>query len=201
MAPHITVFPASTQAGQATIRSLLASDENPFVRGIYRDPSKAPADFTSNPRFEATKGDVGSGTGLDFTGSDAVFYIPPPTYDGVTDNADFANRCANNVLKALRDAQSVKKLVLHSAMGAQHDSGIGILKLNHVTDEILKDAAEEVIIVRPCYYFETFVSRNVLKGWVHDERRRTFESFVSPADYAVPLVCLGRNLLQVQPPL
>lgn len=125
MAPHITIIPASTQAGKATIRSLLESQSKPFIRGIYRDVSKAPTEFTQHPQFEAVQGDVGRSNeaDLDFSGSDAVLYIPPPTYDG-TDQGEFATRAAEKVKNALEKASSVKKMVIHSAMGAQYDHGI-----------------------------------------------------------------------------
>jgi uncharacterized protein YbjT (DUF2867 family) len=120
---RIAVVPASTKAGRETIRQLLEAESKPFVRGIYRDPSKAPSDFAQNPNFEAVKGDVGAGAGLDFSSADAVFYVPPPTYDG-TDQGEWATRCAENVKKAIHDAASVKRLLLFSALGAQHDHGI-----------------------------------------------------------------------------
>ena len=123
MSLRIAVVPASTKAGRETIRQLLAAESKPFVRAIYRDPSKAPSDFAQNPNFEAVKGDVGAGTSLDFSSADAVFYIPPPTYDG-TDQGEWATRCAENVKKAIRDAPSVKRLLLFSALGGQHDHGI-----------------------------------------------------------------------------
>lgn len=123
MSTHITVLPASTAAGRETIRTLLASPEKPSVRGIYRDPSKAPAEFTGNPRFETVKGDVGSGTGLDFTGSSAILYVPPPTYDG-TPTEKWATSTANHVKSAIEKAGSVKKVVVHSALASQYDHGI-----------------------------------------------------------------------------
>ncbi|KAL1855369.1 hypothetical protein Daus18300_011087 [Diaporthe australafricana] len=146
MPSHITVIPASTQAGAETIRTLLESPNEPVVRGIYRDLHKAPVEFTENPRFEATKGDVGTGTGLDFDGSNAVSYIPPPTYDG-THHDEFATRTANAIANALQRAQSVNRLLLHSAVGTHYDPDtIGILRLN-ISDRILKEAAPDVIIV------------------------------------------------------
>lgn len=123
MPAHITVLPASTVAGKATIRLLLASPETPSVHGIYRDPAKAPSEFTEHPRFSAGKGDVGGDDNLDFAQSSAVFYIPPPTYDG-RDTAVFAAQAATNVANAIKRAPSVKRLVLHSALGAQRDHGI-----------------------------------------------------------------------------
>src|SRR5690242_13569983 len=53
---HITVVPASPKTGQATIRALLADPSNPTVKGYYRDLSKVPAEFKSDPRFEAVQG-------------------------------------------------------------------------------------------------------------------------------------------------
>lgn len=123
MALRITVLPASTQAGRETIRALLTDGKKPFVNAVYRDLSKAPAEFVNNPQFKAVKGDVSEDSNLDFSRSDALFYIPPPTYDG-TDSTEFATRNASNIKAALKRAQSVKRLLVFSAIGAQHDKGI-----------------------------------------------------------------------------
>ncbi|KAI1488077.1 hypothetical protein F5X96DRAFT_680750 [Biscogniauxia mediterranea] len=183
MVAHITVVPASTQAGKETIRLLLESKGKPVVRGIYRDPSKAPVEFTRQPDFEAVQGDVATGTGLDFSTSNAVFYIPPPTYDG-TYQGEFATRASLNVKNALQRAPSVKRLVLHSSMGAQYDHGIGVLRLNHIADRILRSAASEVVIVKPGYYYENWLS--ALKSM--KEEPPSFESPISPPDYKIPMV-------------
>ncbi|KAM0235993.1 hypothetical protein ACHAPO_005215 [Fusarium lateritium] len=142
MPQHITVLPASTKAGRETIRVLLASDSKTSVRGVYRDPSKAPPEFTKNSNFEAVKGDVGDGNSLDFTGSNAVFYIPPPTYDG-TNQGEWATRAATNVKKALKDA-NVNRLVILSAIGAHNSSGIVGLKdvASNVANSLLASTAK-----------------------------------------------------------
>jgi uncharacterized protein YbjT (DUF2867 family) len=178
----ITIFPASTQAARYTISSLLSLPSPPEIRAIYRDTSKAPAAFTGNDHLTVIKGDVSTGEGLDFTGSDAVFYIPPPTYDG-TDSAVFAQRAAENVKTAVQKASSVKRLVLLSAMGAQHDSGIGILVVNHVTDEILGDAAEEVVIVRPGFFMESWAT--ALQTAKEDGK---FEWIFTPKEHEIAMV-------------
>ncbi|KAF9873073.1 cytochrome P450 [Colletotrichum karsti] len=184
MPSHITVLPASTQAGKETIRFLLNSGDKLVVRGIYRDPFKAPPEFTSHANFEAVKGDIAAGTGLDFEGSDAVLYVPPPVWDG-TDLTEFSKRTANYVAAALKKASSVKRLVIQSALGAQHDPDkIGTLKLNNITDNILKDAAPEVVIVRPGYYFHVW--SQALKTMQEDPPR--FESPFSPADFKMPML-------------
>ncbi|KAF4981582.1 hypothetical protein FZEAL_2648 [Fusarium zealandicum] len=184
MPSHITVVPASTKAGRETIRVLLASDSKPVVRGIYRDPSKAPVDFINSSNFDAIKGDVGSGSDLDFNGSDAVFYIPPPIYDG-TDQGEWATQTATNVKKALQEA-NVKRLLILSAIGSQNDHGIGVLRINYISDTILKEAAPEVLIVRPSYFQEDFTS--LLEDAKKDPP--VVQSWITPIDHTIPMVSL-----------
>ncbi|KAK3303716.1 uncharacterized protein B0T15DRAFT_504885 [Chaetomium strumarium] len=183
---RIAVVPASTKAGRETIRQLLAAESKPLVRAIYRDPSKAPADFTQNPNFEAVKGDVGAGAGLDFSSADAVFYIPPPTYDG-TNQGEWATRCATNVKKAIQDAPTIKRVLLFSALGAQHDHSIGVLHLNHISETTLRDAAQEVIMVRPGFFYDEFAH-------ALEEARAgdppAFHSWITPVDHKIPMVSL-----------
>ena len=123
MVLRIAVVPASTQAGRETIRALLQANQQPVVTALYRDVSKAPLEFEEHPNFKALEGSVSEGADLDFAESDAVFYIPPPTYDG-TDTAQFATSCANKVKAALQSASNVKRLLVFSAIGAQYDQDI-----------------------------------------------------------------------------
>ncbi|KAM0426488.1 hypothetical protein ACHAPT_008179 [Fusarium lateritium] len=185
MTLRITVLPASTKAGKETIHALLKSESQPFIHGIYRDPSKAPAEFVNHERFEATQGDVRAGTGLDFSASDAVLYVPPPTYDG-TDQGEFAVQTATNVKEALGKSPNVKRLLLFSTMGSQHDHGIGILRLNHISEKILKDSAPEVVIVKPGYFQE---------NWAHAFESIQAEppviySVITPLEHKIPMVSI-----------
>jgi len=178
----VSVIPASSKVGQATISYLLK--ENITVRGFYRNTSKAPHEFTQSPLFTATQGDVQDATSLEFDGSDVVFYVPPPTYDG-TDLGEFATIAANNIKGALEKA-SVRRLVLLSAPGAQHSSGIGILRINHISEEILKQSVPEVYIVRPFYFYEDWASQfPTLK-----EDPPFITSVFSPLDFQVPMVSI-----------
>ncbi|KAF6832716.1 NmrA family protein [Colletotrichum musicola] len=185
MPPHITVLPASTQAGTQTIRFLLSSDLKPLVRGIYRNPSKAPAGFTNNPNFEAVQGDVATDTSdLNFSGSDAVLYVAPPTWDDDVDHDEYSYRTANKVRDAVWK-NGIARVVIQSAMGAHYDKEkVGTLRLNHITDEVLKDAAPEVVIVRPGYYFQFWAA--ALKTMSQEPAR--FESPFSPEDFKIPMV-------------
>ena len=56
--------------------------------------------------------------------------------------------------------------------------------LNHVTDKILKDSAPEVVIVKPGYFFETWLP--ALESIRADPP--TFESPFYPADHKFPMV-------------
>lgn len=186
MSPTVTILPASTNAGKATIRALLASPQPPTINAIYRDTAKAPAEFLSHPSFTATQGDVSDASTLDFTDTNLLFYIPPPTYSG-TDQGEWATRTANNVRIALeKSAPSSKRLVLFSSLGAQHDRDIGILRLNHITDEILKGTVGDVVVVRPGYFQEGFAS--MVQGAVESESG-VIRSWITPVEYRVPLVC------------
>lgn len=120
---QLTVIPASTQAGKATISALLSEDKTTRVVGIYRDLTKIPSEFKSHPKFIASQGDIASSPSLDFSNSDAIFYIPPPIYDG-SDVGETARKHAENVKEALARASSVKRLVLFSSMGSQYDRDI-----------------------------------------------------------------------------
>ncbi|KAF9877533.1 NmrA family protein [Colletotrichum karsti] len=200
-----TIVPASTQAAKETIRILLSDASKPRVRAIYRDPSKAPTEFTSNSNFTALQGDVTTGKGLDFIGSDAVFYIPPPFFDpGDQTLADLAAAAANHVKQALEKAPSVKRLLLFSSMGAENDHGIGILKINHISDKILKTAAPEVVIVKPGYFQENWARAFETARAEH----AFFDSPLSPIDNALPMVSIkdvgrvcARKLLELSVPL
>lgn len=119
---HVTVVPASPKTGQATIRALLDSPSGPTIRGYYRDLSRVPDEFKSNPRFEAVKGDVEDAASLDFSGSDAVFNITPPIFDE-RDLVEHARQVSENVKAAVKKAGSVKRVVLLSSVGAQYDHG------------------------------------------------------------------------------
>ncbi|RBQ92198.1 hypothetical protein VDGD_09582 [Verticillium dahliae] len=182
MSLHITVVPASSQGGKETIRNLLRHASQPRVRGVYRDIAKAPAEFTDNVNFEPVQGDV-SKASPDFSGSDAVLYIPPPTFEDV-DVAEFATNAAHHVKAGLERA-SVKRVLLFSAMGSQYDpDAIGVLKINHITDKILAASAPEVVVIKPGWFHENWAEAFATVK----QEPAYFESVFTPADYEIPMV-------------
>ncbi|KAK3390693.1 hypothetical protein B0H63DRAFT_429337 [Podospora didyma] len=154
---QITIIPASPQTGKATIRALLNDPAQPSVRGIYRDLTRVPEDFRSNPRFEAVQGDAEDVVTLDVSGSDAVLAITPPKYDG-SDVVQLGKTIAENIKAAVQKAGSVKRLVYLSSVGAQYDHGVGVVASNYEAEATLKDAAPEVVFVRCTYFMENWAS-------------------------------------------
>lgn len=81
-------------------------------------------EFTEHKAFIATQGGLDDGLELDFEDSDAVLYVPPPTYDDAVDSIDHASLAAEKVKAALQMSETVQRLIVLSALGAQHSSGI-----------------------------------------------------------------------------
>ncbi|KAF4500328.1 hypothetical protein FAGAP_3478 [Fusarium agapanthi] len=184
MSTHITVLPASTKVGKETIRLLLASPANPTIRGIYRDTSKAPDEYTSHPNFNAVKGDVASEESLNFGNSNAVLYVPPPTYENI-DQREWAKQTANNVKGALKKS-GVERLVVLSGLGSHNDHGIGFVCLNHHTDKILKDSVTEVTILQSTHFQEEF--EYMFQMPLGDPP--TISSWIAPSYFKIPIVSL-----------
>ncbi|QMW34606.1 hypothetical protein G4B84_010072, partial [Aspergillus flavus NRRL3357] len=183
----IAVVPASPKTGQAAIRALLNSTQTTTpitVKGVYRDLSRVPEEFLSNPHFQASKGDVSDATSLDLTGVDAVLAITPPRYDG-SDFLACARTASENTRLAIQKSGSVKRLVLLSSMGAEHESGTGEIMTNHIAETILKDAAPEVVICRCAYFMENWA----MGVQTAKSEQPHLYSYITPADFEVPMVC------------
>ncbi|KAE8412938.1 hypothetical protein BDV36DRAFT_269889 [Aspergillus pseudocaelatus] len=184
----IAVVPASPKTGQAAIRALLNSTQTTkpiSVKGVYRDLARVSEEFLSNPHFQAVKGDVSDATSLDLTGVDAVLAITPPRYDG-SDILACARTASENTRLAIQKSGSVKRLVLLSSMGAEHESGTGEIMTNHIAETILKDAAPEVVICRCTYFMENWA---VAVQTAKSEQPHLY-SCITPADFEVPMVAV-----------
>ena len=120
----LSIAPASAKTGAAVVQSLLSSsDQSIQVKALYRDLKKAPLEFTSCENVTCVQGDVSDAASLDFSGSDAVLAITPPVFDG-RDISKHAELVSRNVQGAIEEAGCVKRLVLLSSMGAEHDQGV-----------------------------------------------------------------------------
>lgn len=63
----------------------------------------------------------------------------------------------------------------------------GTLQINHITDKILADSVEEVVIARPGWFQENWA--DALSTAKADQP--FFEAYFSPADHKIPMVRLG----------
>ena len=121
---NITVIPASTKTGHATVEALLADPRKPKVTGYYRDLSRVPEALSANPNFVAVKGDIDHGSTLSFQGADAVLAITPPRVKGHDDLVEFAKKTSENIKEAVLNSKSVKRLAYLSSIGAQCDKDV-----------------------------------------------------------------------------
>ncbi|EXK43231.1 hypothetical protein FOXG_15397 [Fusarium oxysporum f. sp. lycopersici 4287] len=183
---HVAIAPASNKTSTAAISSLLSQNREIHVKGLYRDLKKVPNEFSSADNFEAIQGDVGDVNTLDFSGSDAVLMVLPPAYDG-RDIIEHSQRISSNVKTAIERAGTVKRLVLLSSVGAEFSEGVGELKTNHISEEVLKNTdIPEIIIIRCSYFMENWtMSVETLKG-----SDPYFFSTITPLDFKIAMVAI-----------
>ncbi|KAF4973158.1 hypothetical protein FSARC_502 [Fusarium sarcochroum] len=190
---QITIAPASMKTSAAAIRSLLLQDKSVRIKALYRDLKKVPDEFNSVDNLIAVQGDVCDAYTLDFSGSDAVLACLPPAYDG-RDIIAHAETVANNIRDAVEKSGSVKRLVLLSSMGAEFAEGVGEIKTNHISEELLRSAdIPEIIFARCAYFMENWtISVESLKG-----PEPFFFSTITPLDFRCAMVAaqdIGHSL-------
>ncbi|KAK4207282.1 hypothetical protein QBC37DRAFT_433680 [Rhypophila decipiens] len=184
---QITIIPASTRVATQTIRILLADPSALSVVGFYRNLTRVPAEFLSNPKFSAKRGDIEDASTLDFAGSDIILSITPMWYDG-RDILTVAKEVSWNVRNRIEETCiSVKRLVVLSSMGGQYDEGTGAILTNHAAEEILGATknAKEVVIVRPAYFMENW---GEAVGTIKSDG--FFFSIFTPASFKIPHIAV-----------
>ncbi|KAM7186036.1 hypothetical protein V8F33_012027 [Rhypophila sp. PSN 637] len=158
---------ATLQATQ-TIRILLADLSAPSVVGFYRNPTKVPAEFLSNPKFSAKQGDIEDASTLDFSGSDVILSITPMWYDG-------------------RDIVTVAKEVSWNVRNKIEKTCDNIKRLVVLTEEIIGATknAKEAVIVRPAYFMENW---GEAVGTIKSDGY--FFSTFTPASFQIPHIAI-----------
>jgi uncharacterized protein YbjT (DUF2867 family) len=96
-----------------------------------------------------------------------------------------AETLARSILAAARQAQ-LPRLVVLSSIGAQLESGHGIIATNSVFERILGDLEGSVVFLRPAYFMENW-------AWVAAAAAKegVLPSFLSPAERAIPMVSVA----------
>ncbi|OAQ75218.1 nucleoside-diphosphate-sugar epimerase [Purpureocillium lilacinum] len=185
---HVTIAPASTRTAAAVIRSLLAeAPDTVDIHALYRNLARVPKEFADKPNFHALQGDVSDPTTLDFTGSDAVLAITPPTFEG-GDIVKQAEILSKNIKDAIEAAGSVKRLVLLSSVGAQLREGVGEIKTNNAAERVLATTnVPSITFVRCAYFMENWtMGMDTLKA-----PEPFFFSTITPLDWKVPMVAVA----------
>ncbi|WP_433975930.1 NmrA family NAD(P)-binding protein [Tunturiibacter lichenicola] len=167
------------KVGGAVARTLLAKGEK--VRGIVRDPEKA-ADWRKQgvELFKADYDDVDALTAA-FTGVAGVFVMVPPNFAPAPGFAE-----TKATLKVLHEALSralPAKAVYLSSIGAEQDSGLGLITSSHLLEETLGDLPFSHAFLRAAWFIENSAgdvasARNEGKIWFQ----------LHPLDRKFPLV-------------
>ncbi|KAM0551845.1 hypothetical protein ACHAPJ_008181 [Fusarium lateritium] len=163
------------------------------IKALYRDLKKVPDEFNSTDNFTAVQGEVCDAATLDFSGSDAVLACLPPAYDG-RDIIAHAQTVSSNIRDAIDKAGGVKRLVLLTSVGAEFAEGVGEIKTNHISEEVLKATnIPEIIIARCAYFMENWtMSVETLKG-----PDPFFFSTITPLNFRIAMVAakdIGQSL-------
>lgn len=165
--------------GSATAASLLSAGLP--VRVIVRHPENGEA--WARRGAEIVVGDLADSRSLAvaFAGAKAAFVLNPPAYTA-PDLFARAARLAEAILLATRRAPPGRLVVL-SSVGAHLSSGTGIIRTNHIFEQILDDALCPVTFLRPAYFFE-----NWRLGSATAAREGILPSFLAPVERAIPMV-------------
>lgn len=88
-------------------------------------------------------------------GADVLFWLPPLVLDQL-DFLQWARTCADRIAAIAAD-EGVKRAVLLSSIGAQHDHGVGpIACLPHV-EQVFQHAFVDMVCLRPGHFMENFL--------------------------------------------
>jgi uncharacterized protein YbjT (DUF2867 family) len=86
---------------------------------------------------------------------DALLWVTPPG-TGSDDVRAFQNRLAKAGATAIRD-NKIPRVVNLSSIGADHDSGVGLINGLHDVETILDEVASNITHLRPGFFFENLL--------------------------------------------
>jgi uncharacterized protein YbjT (DUF2867 family) len=86
---------------------------------------------------------------------DALFWVTPPGY-GSDNVRAFQNRLGKAAAAAIR-TNRIPRVVNLSSIGAEQDSGVGLIGGLHDVEGLLDEAAEHVTHLRPGFFFENLL--------------------------------------------
>ena len=157
----IVVMGAAGHTGKATAEKLLSRGQK--IRVIGRSAARLQA--LTDRGAESAVGDVFDGAFLAraFSGAEGVYAMVPPDYSQA-DLRVYYNRCADVMTEAARKA-GVKRIVLLSSLGAEHESGTGPIAGLHDVEKKLERVGEDLLILRPGYFYDNlYASIPIIKS-------------------------------------
>jgi NAD(P)H dehydrogenase (quinone) len=163
----------------AQSRALLGQGKS--VRSIVRNPEKA-QDWLERG-VELARADYGDAVALQaaFTGVEGGFVMIPPYFAPAPGFPE-----ARAIVSALRESLSAArppKLVYLSSIGAQHDSGLGLITQLHILEQELSSLPIPSAFLRAAWFME-----NSLWDIASARDRGEILSFLQPLDRKVPMV-------------
>lgn len=143
---------ATGQVGSAVIRYL--SSKSLPVRAVVRSKEKAESLKTAN--IDAVVADLNDVQALTeaFKQAKGVFLMNPPAYES-EDMHLLASSISKTFETAVR-AANVSRIVILSSIGAERTSDTGNILTTHVMENTLKNAAAQVIVIRPAWFMENW---------------------------------------------
>jgi uncharacterized protein YbjT (DUF2867 family) len=145
------------QTGSVVADTLLSKGKP--VKVIVRSPEKGTPWEAKGAKVVVA--DLGDAAALEkaLQGAQGVYLLLPPPVPGADYFGDH-RRLAATYAQAVR-ASGVPHVVLLSSVGAQHDSGTGVVRSLHFGEEALRPAAKNLTILRPPYFLENWVPETI----------------------------------------
>ena len=171
------VFGANGRAGGETARALLERGE--AVRVVVRRPEQGDPWKAQGADVAIASIDDATAVSAALQGATAAFLFNPPPVAG--DPFEQAAKVGAALAEAGRRTHLSKAVVL-SSVGAQHESGTGIIATLHQIEAALANVASATVFLRPGYFVETW--SEVAEAAIAN---RTLPTFLEP-DQKIPMV-------------
>lgn len=147
----ITVMGATGNTGRGIAERLLARGEK--VRAVVRNKEKAKDLAAKGAELVAGNADDTRFLAEAFKGADAVYTLIPPNY-AAPDFAAYQDKLGVATAEAIRQS-GVKKVVLLSSLGAEHEKGTGPIAGLHRQEKRLRELpGVDVLSLRAAYFME-----------------------------------------------
>jgi uncharacterized protein YbjT (DUF2867 family) len=171
------VLGANGRAGGETAKALIELGQP--VRVMLRRPEQAEKWTKLGADVAIGSMDSIPGIAAAMQGASGAFLLCPPPQSG--DPYRRADEVGSALAQAVREA-GLPKVVVLSSIGAQHETGTGVVAMLNTLERHLKPAAPSITLLRPGYFVETWgeVASAVIAEGV-------LPSFLEPA-HKIPMV-------------